>query len=165
MPNIKCEKVKVVREYGPPCFIGPDEKPRCTYETTEEECGINLVEELTKKDSQLAEILKVAGNTLSVTILSKTDALKKALVDDIVSRRNPNDFRADCLDASDYRLNPCCRNPKSCDRYAAGREVDEKGVNKMLKSLPYAKQEAIQKQAARFMENARALVEKTKVAP
>ena len=123
MPNIKCEKVKVVREYGPPCFIGPDEKPRCTYETTEEECGINLVEELTKKDSQLAEILKVAGNTLSVTILSKTDALKKALVDDIVSRRNPNDFRADCLELHQLNRTPRlgCKLPE-CEGWSSRRD-------------------------------------------
>lgn len=111
----KCETVKVVREYGPPCFIGPDDKPQCSYVATEEECGLNL-EGLPSDNPRLAKLFETARETSSVNILSYADALKMVL----------------------------------------------KRSNIGKGATPEYKRVAIQKEAARFMDDAKKLTETTR---
>lgn len=72
----KCESGKVIREYGPPCFLGPDGKPQCTYEVTEVECGLNL--KGIPENEQTRQFFEAARMTDLSTILSVADAMKFA---------------------------------------------------------------------------------------
>lgn len=129
-----------------------------TVEIERTECGVDL--EGIPYEGQTVALLDAARGTGTSAVLSLADALKKALVDDIVDRRDKRGYRADCLDASDYRLSPCCRDPEMCDRSVAEDKVDKTGLELMLKSLPEEKRAAIQQRAQAFLDNARALVEK-----
>ncbi len=73
-----CESFKTVHHYGQPCFLNENNQPQCTYETTEEECGINLSG--LPHSNQTQTFFDIARRTGSSTILSQKDV--SALFDD-----------------------------------------------------------------------------------
>ncbi|MBI4124710.1 MAG: hypothetical protein HY466_02105 [Deltaproteobacteria bacterium] len=161
---VTCETVKVTKNLGtyPYCFLGPDDKPMCTYETHEEECGLNL-EGLSRDNPQLTELFRTARGTLSANVLSQIDALKKALVDDIVNHRDKSDDHNGCFDATDYRLSRSCRDPEGFARsIAEDKMADRRDVTRLFESLSADRRVAIHKTADRFYENATILIQRLK---
>ncbi|OGQ05436.1 MAG: hypothetical protein A2W61_05770 [Deltaproteobacteria bacterium RIFCSPLOWO2_01_44_7] len=143
------------REYMQNCLclaFGPKEL---------EECGIDL-EGISSIDPKAKKLLEAAGKTGIDSILSKEDALHQVIIDEMVSQKLEKESACagvDGLGIGDHTLIRGCLAKADLVKKEAEQEVRIYGIDALTK-LDEPKRVAIQKQAERFMEDARALVEK-----
>lgn len=121
------------------------------------ECGID-VEGITDND-QTHEILEAAKRTGSDVILSQADALEKAVENEVFAERYASQTSG-CSNTDDYTRALDCKKEESRLKQNASNEVETKGINNILATLPKDKRAAIQKEADRFIKDAKALIAK-----
>lgn len=96
--------------------------------------------------------------------VSRTDALGAAIVDEVISNNREIAFaKMGC--SKDILLLKSADRMEEMVSQCVENKLALSGVDQVLALFPKDRQAIIQKQASRFMDNARALVEKTKVAP